>query len=395
MSGGQVSWLQGAHTRAPPFGLGGARACFSWRIAKAGRHDPDIHSLRHCHAMLRRTLVRGNAILATTEQLAALVTLPPVPWFRGRRQSPGTSRLQHNRRLRATAARTGASAATWQAPLVRCARALHPAIKKGRGAHTFSCGRRCPAGADEGMRCAPWPANCPHPAVPARPRKRGSPRSPREKERRPRRVCNSTVKRARTQPSGSAAPVLRVTGDRAGRRRRLVAGMTGHDILSVAGPAYAERCLLYDFVTAELLARVALCPHRLEPVHRTLKNGRQEFLAFAKQLDEHLSLLGAEFQCPAELLRGVLQMLSRDDCDPLRRQEERVLRQQLRGRSHDVCETVAELRKKTIRASSLVENLNSRLRGDFSLRHQLGADYLSLLQFFFNHRPLERSHRPG
>ena len=35
----------------------------------------------------------------------------------------------------------------------------------------------------------------PHPAVPARPRKRGSPRSPREKERRPRRACNSMVKR--------------------------------------------------------------------------------------------------------------------------------------------------------------------------------------------------------
>src|SRR5208283_4789609 len=37
----------------------------------------------------------------------------------------------------------------------------------------------------------------PHPAVPARPRKRGSPRPPREKERRPRRACNSTVKRAK------------------------------------------------------------------------------------------------------------------------------------------------------------------------------------------------------
>src|SRR5271157_2060647 len=39
-------------------------------------------------------------------------------------------------------------------------------------------------------------------------------------------------------------------------------------------------------------------------------------------------------------------MLSRDDCDPLRWQEERVLRPQLRGRLHDVCEAVAELRKK-------------------------------------------------
>ena len=46
----------------------------------------------------------------------------------------------------------------------------------------------------------------PHPAVPARPRKRGSPRSPREKERRPRRACNSTVKRARLR-SSSDVPV--------------------------------------------------------------------------------------------------------------------------------------------------------------------------------------------
>src|SRR5208337_3881248 len=102
--------------RAPPFGVGDTRACFSHRIAKDSSHDRDIHSLRHCHAMLRpRTFVRGDEIIARTEQLAPLVTLPPVPWFRGRRQSPGTSRLQHNRRLRATAARTGASAATWQA----------------------------------------------------------------------------------------------------------------------------------------------------------------------------------------------------------------------------------------------------------------------------------------
>src|SRR5208337_3442717 len=101
------------------------------------------------------------------------------------------------------------------------------------------------------------------------------------------------------------------------------------------------------------------------------------FLAFAKQLDEDLSLLGAEFQGPAELLGGVPQMLSRDDCDPLRWREERVLRQQLRGRFHDVCEAVAELRKKTIPACSLVENLNSRLRGSFCLRRQWVADDLS------------------
>ncbi|MGO9232770.1 MAG: hypothetical protein ACLP4V_01265 [Methylocella sp.] len=43
------------------------------------------------------------------------------------------------------------------------------------------------------------------------------------------------------------------------------------------------------------------------------------------------------------------------------------------------------------RASSLVENLNSRLRNYFFLRRQLGAFYLNLLQFFLNHRTFLRS----
>lgn len=47
--------------------------------------------------------------------------------------------------------------------------------------------------------------------------------------------------------------------------------------------------------------------------------------------------------------------------------------------------------QQTPRASSLAENLNSRLRNYFFLRHQLGPQYLSLLQFFLNHRTFIRS----
>jgi len=42
----------------------------------------------------------------------------------------------------------------------------------------------------------------------------------------------------------------------------------------------------------------------------------------------------------------------------------------------------------------VVENLNSRLRNYFFLRRHLGPDYLALLQFFLNHRRLERSDHP-
>ena len=47
---------------------------------------------------------------------------------------------------------------------------------------------------------------------------------------------------------------------------------------------------------------------------------------------------------------------------------------------------VGEALKQTPRASLMVENLNSRLRNYFFLRRSLGDDYLSLLQFFLNHR---------
>jgi hypothetical protein len=45
----------------------------------------------------------------------------------------------------------------------------------------------------------------------------------------------------------------------------------------------------------------------------------------------------------------------------------------------------------TPRSSSLVENLNSRLRNYFTLRRHLAGSYLGLLRFFLNHRRFMRS----
>jgi hypothetical protein len=47
----------------------------------------------------------------------------------------------------------------------------------------------------------------------------------------------------------------------------------------------------------------------------------------------------------------------------------------------------------TPRSSSLVENLNSRLRNYFTLRRHLGNPYLDLLRYFLNHRRFVRSRR--
>ncbi|HSR53065.1 MAG TPA: hypothetical protein VLV83_19755, partial [Acidobacteriota bacterium] len=66
----------------------------------------------------------------------------------------------------------------------------------------------------------------------------------------------------------------------------------------------------------------------------------------------------------------------------------------MRGQFYPLQQALLELRHHVHRASSLVENLNSRLRNYFFLRRQIGPRYLDLLRFFLNHRPFQRSQQP-
>jgi hypothetical protein len=166
------------------------------------------------------------------------------------------------------------------------------------------------------------------------------------------------------------------------------------DLFAVNGLAYTDRCALYDFVVAELRARIALCAQRLQPLCTLLHDHRDELLAFAAQLDEDLAHLAQEFQVPLAVVRGVLNVERMALRQAKRWSQEAALRQQLRGRFHALREAVVEVAHQTVRASSVIENLNSRLRNYFFLRRQLGPDYLVLLQFFLNHRRFLRSEHP-
>jgi hypothetical protein len=167
------------------------------------------------------------------------------------------------------------------------------------------------------------------------------------------------------------------------------------DILAVAGPDHAGRRELYDFVLAELRARQASCPHRIQPVCTLLQNRRDDLLAFAAQLDTDLAALAQECEVPVALTREALQVQALSAYDVRRGPREAALQQALGGRYHLVREAVAELSGGVVRASSVVENLNSRLRNYFFLRRQVGPDALALLQFFLNHRRFLRSEHPS
>jgi len=167
------------------------------------------------------------------------------------------------------------------------------------------------------------------------------------------------------------------------------------DVLAVAGPDHASRAALYDFVLAELRARQDGCRHRLAPVCTALANQRDDVLAFAAGLDHDLEAVAQECAVPVAWVREMLAVQALSVHDERRGPREAALRQAFRERYHLVAEAVAAVAGAVVRASSVVENLNSRLRSYFFLRRQVGPEALALLQFFLNHRRFLRSERPG
>ena len=174
----------------------------------------------------------------------------------------------------------------------------------------------------------------------------------------------------------------------------LLARWIRQDIVSLAGPCHAERLELFDFILAELQTRVSQAPDLIQPLITYLKNQRDNVLDFVAQLDRDLVDSATAVQVAPELVRELFAVLTLDEKNPQRWQRDARLRKILGERYFPLTEQLTAVRRRTVRASSIVENINSRLRDYFFLRQMLGNDYLALLQFFLNHRRFVRSEHP-
>jgi hypothetical protein len=164
------------------------------------------------------------------------------------------------------------------------------------------------------------------------------------------------------------------------------------DVLTVAGPDLATRQGLFDFIIAELKRLEPQCPHRFTPVISSLRNQRDDLLAFVAELDQSLAALAAEHQVAVDEVRDVLQLLAPTTTKQW--QAEAALRKRLGERFYAIRTAVEALADHTVRASSVIENINSRLRNYFFLRRSLGWKYLDLLRFYLNNHRFLRSDRP-
>jgi hypothetical protein len=175
---------------------------------------------------------------------------------------------------------------------------------------------------------------------------------------------------------------------------RVLADWMSGDVLALAGADLATRRKLFDFLVEELGQREALCPHRIGPVRRMLQGRRDDLLAFAGVLDTRLDEIAQRLAVPQPLVRAVCELHGLDPNQPIYWQRHNALHHKLKDRFHAVETAVCEALAQTPRASSIIENLNSRLRNYFFLRRHLGTGYLDVLRFFLNHRRFVRSDRP-
>jgi hypothetical protein len=167
-----------------------------------------------------------------------------------------------------------------------------------------------------------------------------------------------------------------------------------NDVLALVGPDYQTRIQLFDFIHQELKQRLHSAPSLLSTLCTTLENQRDNLLSFVKDIDQNLQEIASQFQQPVPVIRELLENLDQHDASITKWQTSKHLYQRLGHKFYPISEALREMLPRIVRASSIVENVNSRLRNYFFLRRHIGPDYLLLLRFFLNHRRFIRSECP-
>jgi hypothetical protein len=174
---------------------------------------------------------------------------------------------------------------------------------------------------------------------------------------------------------------------------RLLEQWMRQDVLSLVGPDAPTRRELFDFIAQEMRAREHLAPQHIRPVRIALENQRDQLLAFAEDIDRQLVGIAQQHEVALRDVREVFDLGHFNPLDPLCWHKDSALWKRLGRRYPLVRKGVEQVLENTVRASSMIENLNSRLRCYFFLRRELGPEYLELLRFFLNHRRYPRSRK--
>ena len=113
-----------------------------------------------------------------------------------------------------------------------------------------------------------------------------------------------------------------------------------------------------------------------------MANQRDRLLAFATRLDQKLETLAQRFAVPVVRVRDFLALQTMLTTTPTYWQRAGKLHHAPQGQFHPLHQALLERRHRLHRASSLVENFNSRRRNYFFLRRQIRTPVPGLTALF-------------
>ena len=170
-----------------------------------------------------------------------------------------------------------------------------------------------------------------------------------------------------------------------------LSGWLQHDILQLAGHRPEERAMLYDFVVAEMRLLANRHPHRIGTMVTSLIHRREALLAVANALNDQFAPLAARYQVTLSTLWQVCYIARYGIDSGHYHDQSSALESVIGDRYEEIEDAVLSILANTHRCSSMVENLNSRVRPYLEERKSVSQKTLGLLQFYLNHKPFMRS----
>jgi len=174
-------------------------------------------------------------------------------------------------------------------------------------------------------------------------------------------------------------------------RFKLLAQWMQHDVLQLAGHPPEDRAMLYDFIVSEMTVLASQHPHRIEAIVTSLHHQREALLEVTNELNALFLNLAQHYHVSIETIWAVCYT-ARYGIDSCKYNEQSSALESLIGEQYDEIEdAVLLILETTHRCSSMVENLNSRVRPYLDERKEISQKLLGLIQFYLNHKPFMRS----
>lgn len=172
---------------------------------------------------------------------------------------------------------------------------------------------------------------------------------------------------------------------------KLLAQWLQHDVLQLSGHNPQDRTMLYDFIVSEMTVLAEQHPHRIDDIVTSLNHQREALLGVSHALNDAFTGLAKKFHVSIEALWAVCYT-ARYGMDSCKYNERSSELEFLIGEQYDEIEDeVLLILEQTHRCSSMVENLNSRVRPYLDERKSVSQKILNLIQFYLNHKPFMRS----